>query len=57
MTALHVAVKSGQILLWTSQKKKENDFKGSKGQIFEFLFVDLDPFYFCLFILLLCCYL
>ena len=39
--------------LWTSQKKEENDFKGSKGQVFELPFVDFDPFYFCLFILLL----
>ena len=53
MTAFYVAVKSGQILFWTSQKKEENDFKGSKDQVFEFPFVDLDPFYFCLFILLL----
>ena len=51
MTALHAAVKSGQILLWTSQKKEENDCKGSKGQVFELPFVDFDPFYFCLFVL------
>ena len=40
----HAAVKSGQILLWSSEKKEENDFKGSKGQVFELLFVDFDPF-------------
>ena len=30
MTAFHAAVKSGQILLRTSQKKEENEFKGVK---------------------------
>ena len=44
MTAFHAAVKSGQILLWTSQKKEKNDFMGSKGQVFELRFVDFDPF-------------
>ena len=32
---------------------KKMTSKGSKGQVFELLFVDFDPFYFCLFILLL----
>ena len=34
MTAFHAFIKSNQILLWTSQKKEENDFKGSKGKVF-----------------------
>ena len=55
MTAFHAFIKSDQILSWTSQKKEENDFKGSKGKVFVLLFVDLDPFlsFFWLFILLL----
>ena len=50
MTAFHAAVKSGQILLRTSQKKEENDFKGSKGDFLVFRFVDFDPNYFCCYI-------
>ena len=56
MTAFHAFIKSDQILSWTSQKKEENDFKGSKGKVFVLLFVDFDPFlsfFFSLFILLL----
>ena len=56
MTAFHAFIKSDQILSWTSQKKEENDFKGSKGKVFVLLFVDFDPFlsfFFGLFILLL----
>ena len=44
MTAFHAFIKSDQILSWTSQKKEENDFKGSKGKVFVLLFVDFDPF-------------
>ena len=51
MTAFHTFIKSDQILLWTSQKKEENDFQGSKGKVLVLLFVDFDPFlsfFFCL---------
>ena len=47
MTVFHAAVKSGQILLRTSQKKEENDFKGSKGQVFVLQLEDFDPNYYC----------
>ena len=50
MTAFHAAVKSGQILLRTSQKKEENDFKGSKGQVLVLRLVDFDSNYFCCYI-------
>ena len=50
MTVFHAAVKSGQILLRTSPEKEENDFKGSKGQVFVLRFVDFDPNYFCCYI-------
>ena len=40
----HTFIKSDQSLLWTSQKKEEKDFKGSKGKVFVLLFVDFDPF-------------
>ena len=49
MTAFHAFTKSDQILLWTSQKKEENDFNGSKGKVFVLLFVDFDPFLFFFF--------
>ena len=49
MTAFHAAVKSGQILLRTSPEKEENDFKGSKGQVFVLRFVDFGAKYFMLF--------
>ena len=52
-TASHVAVKSGQIPLRTSQRMEENDSKGSKDRVFVLRFVDFDPFYFCFFIVLL----
>ena len=50
MTAFHAAVKSDQILLRTSQKKEENEFKGSKGQVFVLRFVDFGPIHFCFYI-------
>ena len=52
-TAFHVAVKSGQIPLWTSQRMEENYSKRSKDRVFVLRFVDFDPFYFCFFIVLL----
>ena len=50
VTAFHAAVKLGQILLQTSQKMEENDFMGSKGQVFVLRFVDFDLNYFCCYI-------
>ena len=40
----------GAILLRTSQRKEENNFKESKFQVFVLGFVDVDPNYFCSYI-------